>query len=1117
MKKSVSMALVVFAQAMLLAVGTYAATTVDPPHFDPAAGNTCGTCHSVQLTLGSTGYNNICQSCHRPGDPAAGRKPITPADAANPFGIHSTTGISRMYQTSHRWDGSDSNPAAGAQPPTQSLMTTSKLRDRTSGQLSCVRCHNQHSNANGSFLRMPNDQDQLCLDCHRSRNVQSHTGGSHPVGVIYNGSKAGFKPIPVNSANPSADLNNYLKNGNVSCSTCHGVHFTDSRSSTVDGSAQFANLSSGDGYILRTDRRGDNPGAGFDSANICTNCHAGKTGHNLKGQDIQCVDCHGAHVEYDPNDPTGSKGVNIYLIKRALSKGAGGSGQVFFRYTGSRREYKNDQNSGVCQGCHAVPSPGGLYPAEHASSDPKVCNTCHFHNSKNGSFSGACTACHGYPPTTTALGGPTGLAVPATGATPASPGAHETHAKGRFMACNTCHTGYAAKQMPSSSIDIGFSINRSNFPGFGGSVNSGTFNGTALNNGYSWSASAGTTLTTGNAAVNCSVYCHGTTLVGGAVVAPTWTKTDGSQKTCGACHWVTAAAAPAAGSHQRHAGNGAGGLAIPCASCHGTHGNNDHVNGSVEWDLTGLAGGGLYKGAAAGNSGNIAPSAVYGECTNLYCHSNGTSLQPVFSVPRTVPVWGSAAIGCDGCHEGVATGPSYPNGSPKANSHAVHVVSNGIGCNSCHYDTTSTGTTITAPGNHANRVFNLAPNTAAGVSYIPTVGMPTTASSCANISCHGGNSAIWGAKARCQECHLAATPDVDDFGGTFWSNGVVSKINDAAWSTSGHGRTTGYPSGNPAAGLSATNACEYCHDYSISHKTASNPFRLKNFSDATWKKNGVCMSCHAIGSTGVTVDGTLRNGAKKVSSNHYGYGHSATSNSGQFCWDCHDGHGDGNIYMVHDSVSATSDTVTGAPAVSMSPVLFTAAVTGTDYAKSSVPFNGVCNACHTTTSHYTKTGGNGHNSTSRCTSCHSHNGKDAASAFVPSGSSCDSCHGYPPAPRNPAVAINIAGNYENAGLQNYSGGGGAHLIDNHVPKTAKASDGWSVNCTNCHNQADHKMSPVEFKPSLNVKVRINQRLKMVAADQARYTSNRLDGSLHQAGTCSNISCHFGATPLWERR
>ncbi len=1900
MKRSIFMALVIMVQAMLLTVGAFAAVTVSPPHSDETSGFVCTTCHTTHLTLGSTGYNNVCQNCHRPGDPAAGSKPITLADAANPFGSHSSTGLSRMYQTSHRWDGSDTNPAAGAQRPLQAQMTTNNLRARTDGQLACVRCHNQHDNSNGSFLRMANDQDQLCMDCHRTRNVQTHTSGSHPVGVPFNASKNGFKAIPANSTNPTADLNNNLKNGNVSCSTCHGVHFSDSRSSTVDDSAHFANLSSGDGFILRTDRRGVDPGARNDSPNICSSCHAGKKSHNMAGQDVQCADCHGAHVEYDPNDLNGSKGTNIYLIRRNLvakdgkpTLKGGKLNQVFFRYTGSQKEYTNAQGTGVCQGCHAVPAPDNVfgYPPEHASSDPKVCNTCHFHNSTNGSFSGACTTCHGYPPST--ANGLVGYARPEdakTGATQDSPGAHVTHATGRYMACNTCHTGYAGKTMPSNTIDIGFAINGSNFRGFAGNVAGGGFNGTTLNSGYSWSNGSNTTLTTGNSSITCSNYCHGSTLTGGTITKPTWTISDGSQKTCGTCHGVTPATAPIAGSHTRHAAVSA----IPCASCHGARLNNDHVNGSVEWDLGTLSGGATYKGSVSGSTGAIAPSASYGSCANVSCHSSGqaadgTAAPLTYGTPvwggalscgdchknmktdvtapgshikhaqsagiacaichngytetstsatthgdgsvnlafsgiaattsysqgaahtlgngygtcstaychsagqsstggaltagdyatpgwggaalgcgschknmdsdpaapgshvkhaqtaaiacaachagytettvvssthanknidlsfagtaagtaygkgtgyaagssvyatcttsychstgqsltgsGTTPVWGGAALGCGSCHvdmsssssatgshikhartygiscdvchgtgysatsvvypghvnktinlasgigysngasfvpgtsygtcstttchsngtttawgsgplpadcsgchgikrtsmtsttlsgkhdrhlnystntalgrgnslncidchaktvssnttisdltkhvngladySGARAGRSYnttskacsnlychSNGNPNAmvfvnmtgskswsgsgslgcngchgrsnalgtpdyanggagtstsNSHPNHVVAvgvtdttgctnchaktadatvagkfkdysassyhingkrdvafkaiagktgsfngttcsatychgavpspswgspsltcnschsansvlpgahkihvqttaiassylnmsgnvstagsyrfscaachsttggarhsdgpanslgaaevffgftsasmkgsysygtagsptdngfvwsgggagcnttychsngngangstvvswsttnstgnctqchgdaatlttgahakhinittgKGLGCVECHAKTVSSNTVISDKAKHVNKVKDVGfanspaatfassscanlychsngtnltgPFTSASVAWsaapgslgcsgchdsppkyakglpkanshdihaangyscdlchstvvnatpaiinqtlhvngvynitaggavtftLGNVPTATTAARCSNISCHGPspNAATWGVSLGCQACHSGAV-DADVFVAPFSAASQVSIINDADWLTTGHGRTSGsYASGNPAANLSGANACLYCHDNSIGHNALSNPFRLRSFSDASWGKNGVCMVCHAAGSTGVVVDGVARNGSKKVASTHYGYNHTASRDAGQFCWDCHDAHGDANIYMIHDNIYRTSDVATGVPvgvpSGTAAPVVFTAATTGTDYAKSTAPFTGVCNVCHTVNQHYRSDSGDGHNQNTRCTTCHSHSGSDQTAAFTPVGL-CDSCHGYPPA--SPGFK-GTQNNWSTARIEDYAGAGGAHTINNHVSKTAKPSEQFA-NCTNCHRQSDHIMAPTVFRPSTNVKISVNSRKAFVPGVLARYTSNRKDGAAHLAGNCSNISCHFGASPRWDQQ
>ena len=42
------------------------------------------------------------------------------------------------------------------------------------------------------------------------------------------------------------------------------------------------------------------------------NCHKGKTNHNGKNQNVQCTDCHGAHVDYiPPGDVALGEGIPI--------------------------------------------------------------------------------------------------------------------------------------------------------------------------------------------------------------------------------------------------------------------------------------------------------------------------------------------------------------------------------------------------------------------------------------------------------------------------------------------------------------------------------------------------------------------------------------------------------------------------------------------------------------------------------------------------------------------------------------------------------------------------------------------------------------------------------------
>ncbi|WP_224981586.1 OmpL47-type beta-barrel domain-containing protein [Geomonas agri] len=368
MKNLLSIAL---SLALLALVIPFSAGAGDGPHFDPAkiVAPSCTTCHNSSAPSNSVTFNSNCLSCHSDFSTGTNREEL---------------------QTSHRWSGSTTNPAAGAQPPVVGVL--SQAQNYTGDQFACVNCHNPHDDGNGKYLRMANDGDQLCLDCHRSRDVKSHRvmpaayPASHPVNIKFpeaaaaNPSGYNNPPLNANQANPNSDLGAKLttSGGVLLCSTCHSVHSAYSQSANPPVADSNGKL--GDGNLLRTNPRGGKVASGAaDNLNICTNCHAGKMNHNGWGQDVQCLDCHAAHVEYDPNDPTGAKGTNINLIRRNLP---GTSNQIFFRYSGSRREYKNADGTGVCQVCHVPPAS----IADHASNDPKVCNKCHAHNNAKGSF-----------------------------------------------------------------------------------------------------------------------------------------------------------------------------------------------------------------------------------------------------------------------------------------------------------------------------------------------------------------------------------------------------------------------------------------------------------------------------------------------------------------------------------------------------------------------------------------------------------------------------------------------------------------------------------------------------------------------------------------------------------
>ncbi|NJC87306.1 MAG: CxxxxCH/CxxCH domain-containing protein, partial [Desulfuromonas sp.] len=116
---------------------------------------------------------------------------------------------------------------------------------------------------------------------------------------------------------------------------------------------------------------------------------------------------------------------------------------------------------------------------------------------------------------------------------------------------------------------------------------------------------------------------------------------------------------------------------------------------------------------------------------------------------------------------------------------------------------------------------------------------------------------------------------------------------------------------------------------------------------------------------------------------------------GKFCWDCHDPHGDNNIYMIQKEISVKTDGVFGKP-LQRVETSFTRTTSGRDYAKDAAPYNGICNVCHTDVDHYLSDYGDTHRSGRRCTDCHSHGFGEGHG----SGKACNSCHDQKPVPNH---------------------------------------------------------------------------------------------------------------------
>jgi len=590
------------------------------------------------------------------------------------------------------------------------------------------------------------------------------------------------------------------------------------------------------------------------------------------------------------------------------------------------------------------------------------------------------------------------------------------------------------------------------------------FTSATMKGSYTYGALGGTDSSTfkwstGGGGCN-TTYCHsnGTNVAGSNGASTVAWSTTASTGTCVQCHGD--AASLTTGAHAKHVS--AGGKALGCVECHAkTVSSNTlvsdkrkHVNKFKD-----------YSGLRAGGSASY--NQVSKSCSTSYCHSDGKGV-------KVAPVWTTASSGtCGTCH--AATSPVIAT-----NAHFTHF--------STVYGPKYSRTENSCAACHTYSV-ELAATHVNGTIDVNAAGTCTT-------QCHRNGTPTWTSNSRlaCESCHDGSVSYDARFTNISAPRKTLTTFNSA-----GHGTAK-----------NAAYYCTTCHSNTSGHIDGVRGSTNRLGTTFESNQNGLCSSCHS----NVT---TVTNASRRITLSHVtALGGPATA----LCSACHNVHGTANYASVVSTI-----TISGVP------VAISHSATGTNFINTTTN-RGLCQVCHTLTNHFRRDlaelGANsGYNSagtdhsaftaTTNCLSCHTHDGVSVAFAPNVSAMACDSCHGYPPVPRNTNVTINTSGNYLNAKFQNYTGGGGAHVVNNHVPKTAIASDAWSANCTKCHKQSDHIPSPTNFKPSSNIKVNIDQRYRFVPATQAKYSSNRLDGNLHVTNKCSNISCHFGATPAWNQR
>jgi predicted CxxxxCH...CXXCH cytochrome family protein len=1070
----------------------------------------CNTCHKAGQSTSSLGGNNICLQCHK--DSHAGTV-FVDGETYQPSGVFSTNdasdamgeatkvlGTAPTEQTSHYWASpKDVVPASGALAPSTTL-----YRSRygiSNGKVTCTRCHDPHKpkddvnpEAGTNKLLRLNDPNAMCLDCHRPWNVSNEAGtrglSTHPLVKNYpafaaaNSDKyksvVGYNAVtlalPANVGNGRVRMvynsvdaaGNGSGTLNVSCASCHGVHFTDSDASTVDGTGQT--LNPGDGKLLLSDgpRRThvDAATQGQLRSNLCQACHVYKKHGDVNGNDngmfAGCLDCHSGHVYHAVNP-------NYFVLRKSVEdvfipkQGAVGSASgLEFRTLDA--PWANGSNTGYCQGCHTLSFPhNGVASGTHGKA---ACVNCHFHNNETGSFVADCSACHGFPPTLNAEGTGTlgGFAVDIdNNRSYKYTDIQEFTPRAQFKdESQTPHKRHAG-----GGSDYGFGCDNCHSQAFGGANTH--LNGIFQDVYFGALASTGSYNPAGAGACS-SVYCHSSGNVADPTYATvTWQDTAGSITGCTACHGNDATTMNVANkknsaSHQKHLGQGGMGKSYACNVCHVATAESAtilvaasravggaHVNGQADVDFV-SSGGVLYNALSAGSFNTAANT-----CSTVYCHSDGKG-------NYATPDWDVAASGaCGTCH---IIDLTSGNIRPNSGSHAAHINPDGanIGCADCHGAGANTG----AHAGHVN----------GAIDYL------AFAASC--NACHtieaGDVALVWGnqATATCDACHggASATSYTDA------SGNPRNAPTQAAYAGAGHGKT------------GVAQLCTGCHstttDAAHMNGTEGDTSRLKTIAGKTYTAeapNAFCGACH--------------DGGSGNEQGHYATGAGHTSTDGTRCNACHDPHGfTGYDAMIKNSIDGRS--------------VATFADRTSRAAYANATFNGVCQVCHVNgeVNHFNRAINNTlHGANRPCLDCHSHT---AEAAFEVT---CYSCHGG-------AVTGSSSGNknFWPDGVRAHAANqAGEHEV--HVLKIAeRVNPAWTsvqalLNgatsaqqkqiCEYCHaavnsddDHAGESTADVFATTVVGQPVRFAKKIWDGSADS---------GATYNAGSCSAVACHNNKT------
>lgn len=277
---------------------------------------------------------------------------------------------------------------------------------------------------------------------------------------------------------------------------------------------------------------------------------------------------------------------------------------------------------------------------------------------------------------------------------------------------------------------------------------------------------------------NCSAtYCHSNGKKALGNFSTNMVATWGGSLTCKGCHKSDNASADimATGSHGRHV-NASKHYTISCAKCHAATVSSStsisdiaaHVNGKVNirFSSSSSAVNGTYGGQITPYAKD--PGTAYGQCNNVYCHSNGQNNGGT-GITYSQPTWGNPGSGaCGTCH-----GTSHNFGAEiTSGSHTKHLMTSAFTgqarCIVCHnvgglpFDGSCNNSCHNATAKHTNNQIDLMfpSNFGGSAAYNGTARPGDGYSTCSNISCHFNTTTpAWGTATplNCFGCHSLAT------------------------------------------------------------------------------------------------------------------------------------------------------------------------------------------------------------------------------------------------------------------------------------------------------------------------------------------------------------------------